>query len=82
LRPPGQLDPDECNPLDEIFLAALTDKQLRRGSHRSTRALEDARLYLATHNADPKLFVWVKTADDIWPASLASLSELLRQDTS
>jgi hypothetical protein len=32
----------------------------------SRRALEDAiRLYLATHNADPKPFVWVKTAHDI-----------------
>ena len=50
----------------ERWFAALTDKQLRRASHRSTRALEDAiRLYLATYNADPKPFVWVKTADDI-----------------
>jgi transposase len=50
----------------ERWFATLTDKQLRRGSHRSTRALEDAiRLYLATYNADPKPFVWVKTADDI-----------------
>ena len=50
----------------ERWFAALTDKQLRRASHRSTRALEDAiRLYLAIYNADPKPFVWVKTADDI-----------------
>jgi transposase len=50
----------------ERWFAALTDKQIRRGSHRSTRALEDAiRVYLATYNADPKPFVWVKTADDI-----------------
>jgi len=38
----------------------------RHGSHRSTRALEDAiRLYLANHNADPKPFVWIKSADEI-----------------
>ena len=50
----------------ERWFADLTEKQIRRGSHRSTRALEDAiRLYLTTHNADPKAFVWVKTADDI-----------------
>jgi transposase len=50
----------------ERWFAALTDTQIRRGSHRSTRALEDAiRLYLAAHNADPKPFVWVKTADEI-----------------
>jgi transposase len=50
----------------ERWFATLTDKQIRRGSHRSTRALEDAiRLYLTTNNADPKPFVWVKTADEI-----------------
>jgi transposase len=50
----------------ERWFAELTEKQIRRGSHRSTRALEDAiRLYLAAHNADPKPFVWVKTADEI-----------------
>src|SRR5579872_3598800 len=53
------------NPVERWF-GQLTDKQLRLGSHRSTRALEDAiRLYLAMHNADPKPFIWVKTADDI-----------------
>jgi len=50
----------------ERWFAALTQKQLRRGSHRSTRALEAAiRIYLADHNANPKPFVWVKSADDI-----------------
>lgn len=50
----------------ERWFAMLTEKQLRRGTHRSTRALEDAiRLYLAAHNEDPKPFVWVKTADQI-----------------
>jgi transposase len=50
----------------ERWFATLTQKHIRRGSHRSTRALEDAiRLYLANHNADPKPFVWVKSADEI-----------------
>jgi DNA polymerase III alpha subunit len=50
----------------ERWFAALTDKQLRRASHGSTRALENAiRVYLAAHNAHPKPFVWVKSADDI-----------------
>jgi DDE superfamily endonuclease len=50
----------------ERWFAARTDQQIRRGSHRSTRALEGAmRLYLATYTADPKPFVWIKTADDI-----------------
>ncbi len=50
----------------ERWFATLTDKQIRRGTHRSTRALEDAiRLYLTVYNEDPKPFVWVKSADDI-----------------
>src|SRR5713101_3148058 len=48
--------------LVERWFAELTSKWIKRGSHRSTRALDDAiRLYLRTHNADPKPFVWVKT---------------------
>ena len=50
----------------ERWFGLLTEKQIRRGTHRSTRSLEDAiRLYLATYNADPRPFVWVKTADEI-----------------
>jgi len=50
----------------ERWFAGLTEKQIRRGSHRSTRALEDAiRVYLADHNAAPKPFVWVKSADEV-----------------
>jgi len=50
----------------ERWFAELTRKQLRRGVHRSTWALEDAiRLYLATYNDDPHPFIWVKTADEI-----------------
>jgi uncharacterized protein (DUF2267 family) len=50
----------------ERWLATLTEKQIRRGGHRSTRELEQAiRDCLELHNADPKPFVWAKTADDI-----------------
>ena len=50
----------------ERWFATLTQKYLRRGTHRSTRQLEQAiRDYLAVHNAHPKPFVWTKTADDI-----------------
>ncbi len=50
----------------EGFFAALTEKQIRRGSFRSTRQLETAiRNYLDHHNAQPKPFVWSKSADDI-----------------
>ena len=57
--------------LVERWFAALTEKQIRRGTHRSTRQLERAiKDYLSIHNADPKPFVWTKTADEIF----ASLS--------
>lgn len=50
----------------ERWFATLSMQQLRRGTHRSTRELEDAiRLYLAMNNEDPEPFVWLKTADQI-----------------
>lgn len=52
--------------LVERWFAALTEKQLRRGVHRSTRELEAAiRRYIEITNARPKPFVWTKTADEI-----------------
>ena len=51
----------------ERWFATLTEKQIRRGTHRSTRQLEQAiRTYLDTYNADPKPFSWAKSADDIF----------------
>ena len=50
----------------ERFFALLTEKQLRRGVHRSTHDLETAILdYIETVNADPKPFRWTKSADNI-----------------
>ncbi len=52
--------------LVERWFAALTEKQLRRGVHRSTRELEAAiRVYLDLNNRHPKPFIWIKTADQI-----------------
>jgi len=52
--------------LVERFFAALTEKQIRRGSHRSVRELESAiKQYLAITNDSPKPFVWTKSADEI-----------------
>lgn len=52
--------------LVERFFAALTEQQLRRGTHRSVPALEQAiRDYLAIHNDQPKPFRWTKSADEI-----------------
>jgi len=53
----------------ERFFALLTDKQIRRGVHRSTQALEaDIHAYIDAHNAEPKPFRWTKSADDILAA--------------
>ena len=50
----------------ERWFATLTEKYIRRGTHRSTRQLETAiKQYLAINNANPKPFTWVKSADDI-----------------
>jgi transposase len=52
--------------LVERWFALLTEKQLRRGVHRSTRELETAiQHYLALSNERPKPFLWTKTADEI-----------------
>jgi transposase len=52
--------------LVERWFATLTEKQIKRGTHRSTRALEAAiRDYLVTSNGSAKPFVWTKTADEI-----------------
>jgi transposase len=52
--------------LVERWFALLTEKQIRRGTHRSTRTLETAILaYIALTNTAPKPFVWTKTADEI-----------------
>ena len=50
----------------ERWFAEITRKQIRRGTHRSTRELEQAiRDYLATYNQNPRPFIWTKSADQI-----------------
>lgn len=52
--------------LVERWFALLSEKQIKRGAHRSVRALETAiREYVAITNEAPKPFVWTKTADEI-----------------
>jgi transposase len=52
--------------LVERWFATLTEKQIKRGAHASTRALDAAiRHYIAVTNQAPKPFVWTKTADEI-----------------
>ena len=55
----------------ERFFADLTEKQIKRGVHRSTVELEQAITeYIEAVNEDPKPFRWHKSADDNNPNAL------------
>ena len=52
--------------LVERWFATLTERCIRRGTHRSTRELKRSILeYLSVNNDDPRPFIWTKTADEI-----------------
>jgi transposase len=52
--------------LVERWFAELTNRKLRRSAHHSVAHLEtDIRSWIKDWNADPKPFVWTKTADEI-----------------
>jgi transposase len=60
----------------ERWFGLLSEKQIKRGTHRSTVELEKAiRNYLTIHNEKPQPFVWTKTADQI----LASLARFCKR---
>ena len=60
----------------ERWFAYLTDDLLRRSDHRSVQALEkDIRSWVAEWNANPKPFIWTKSAEEI----LAKLARLLQR---
>lgn len=53
----------------ERFFAEITDKQIKRGAHRSVHELKGAIMsYIDKRNDDPKPFKWVRTADQILAA--------------
>ena len=60
----------------ERWFAELTNRKLRRSSHRSVAELEaDLDAWIAAWNQDPKPFVWTKTTDEI----LDSLTNYLQR---
>jgi transposase len=62
----------------ERFFAYVTADLLQRSDHRSVQALEaDIRTWVKAWNANPKPFVWTKTAEQI----LGSLGRLLQRIT-
>jgi transposase len=63
--------------LVERFFAEITRKRIRRGTFTSVAALQAAILdYLSAHNANPKPFVWTKTADVILEKERRALDAL------
>ena len=63
----------------ERFFALLTEQQIKRGAHRSTKELEAAiSAYIQARNENPKPFRWTKSADDI----LASIERFCRRTLS
>ena len=55
--------------LVERWFGELTTKLLRRGAHRSVRALNtDIRQWIDTWNENPRPYVWTKTAEQILDA--------------
>jgi hypothetical protein len=52
--------------LVERFFGQISEKWIKRSAHTSVAELEQSiRHYIDTHNADPKPFVWHKSADTI-----------------
>ncbi len=50
----------------ERWFALLTERQIKRGSHRSVQELEQAiREFITVHNQQPKPFRWTKSANQI-----------------
>ena len=63
--------------LVERFFAEITTKRIRRGTFTSVAELEDAIYdYLLRHNADPKPFMWTKSADAILDKERRALDAL------
>jgi hypothetical protein len=67
--------------LVERWFAERTNRKLRRFAHRSVTALEaDIRSGINSWNADPKPFIWTKTADEILE-NLANYCQRINEDT-
>jgi transposase len=65
--------------LVERFFAEITTKRIRRGTFTSVAELEDAiHNYLDRHNADPKPFVWTKSAEVVLQKERRALNVLER----
>ncbi len=66
----------------ERWFALLSQRQLKRGTHRSTVALEKAILeFIDVSNENPKPFVWSKSADEILESIKRYCNKILADHT-
>ncbi len=64
----------------ERFFAYVTTDLLQRSDHRSVQTLErDIRDWIKTWNADPKPFIWTKTAEQILDSHTTSTANYRRR---
>ncbi len=64
----------------ECLFSILTEKQLKRGVHRSVRAVEAAVYeFLSVHNEEAKPFKWVRDADEILASIARFCSKTLKR---
>jgi len=64
----GHFTPTSASWINQVerCFAELTQKQLRRGVHTSTKLLEtDIRAFIERHKENPKPYRWAKSADEI-----------------
>jgi transposase len=67
----------------ERWFALLTQRQIKRGSHRSVQELEEAiRDFISAHNHTPKPFRWTKSADQILASIARFATATLANHTS
>jgi transposase len=63
--------------LVERWFGELTNRKLRRSTHRSVKELEaDVAAWITAWNDDPKPFIWTKTADEILESLAGYLTRL------
>lgn len=63
--------------LVERFFAEITRRMIRRGSYTSVTDLERAlKAWIDTWNDNPRAFVWIKTAEEIFETIAAYLNRI------
>jgi hypothetical protein len=69
--------------LVERWFGEITNKWIRRGTHRSVKELANSITdWVKVWNEEPRPYVWHKSADEILESSVDISREVVSQDTS